>query len=67
MDNQHWQKFFETRLDKWIALPKYVRDQIKVYDYLGMTPEEFLDWRAFNTLPDRAILVWSVASLAFDV
>lgn len=62
-----WQEFFNARLDKWIDMPKYRRDMIKVYDYLGMTPEEFLDWRAYNKLPDRAILVWSVANaLAID-
>ena len=62
MDNQHWQRFFNARLDKWIALPKYRRDMIKVWEYLGMTPEEFLDWRAYDLLPERAIEVWTVAN-----
>ena len=67
MDPQHWDKFFNARLDKWIEMPKYRRDLVKVYDYLGMTPDEFMDWRAYNVLPERAIQIWTVANaLAID-
>ncbi|MCA1839958.1 MAG: hypothetical protein ABR585_12535 [Gemmatimonadaceae bacterium] len=67
VNHHHWQKFFNSRLDKWIDMPKYRRDQIPVYDYLGMTKDEFMDWRAFGELPERAVMIWSVAQkMALD-
>lgn len=67
MDVPFWTRFFNERLDKWIDMPKYRRDTIPVYEYLGMTEDEFMDWRAYGQIPERAVMIWAVANhMAFD-
>jgi hypothetical protein len=40
------------RLDRWLAISKHNPDKPRLLEYMGMTVDEFIDWRLSRVLPE---------------